>query len=263
MAHTKRLAVITGASRGIGYELAKQFAQHDFDLMISAEETGLDGAAEKLRQTGAEVTPVQADLTNYDGVEKLYAAIGTMGRPVDAAALNAGVGQGGSFVNNDLGDELTVINLNVVSTVHLAKRLLTDMYTRDEGKILFTSSVGSMMPGSYQAVYNASKSFLQSFVEAVADELKATAITITSLEPGPTETDFFRRAGLQTARVGKAPKDDPAQVARQGFDALMAGRLKVVAGSGMTKAMGAANSVLPDRVKAAAHSVISKPSSGR
>ncbi|MDR7300093.1 SDR family NAD(P)-dependent oxidoreductase [Haloactinomyces albus] len=263
MADTKRLAVITGASSGIGYELARQFAQNGFDVLINAEETGLDGAAEKLRETGAEVTPVQADLTDYNGVEKLYAAIGATGRPVDAAALNAGVGQGGSFVNNDLSDELTVLNLNVTSTVHLAKRLLVDMVARNEGKMLFTSSIASMMPGSYQAVYNASKSFVQSFAEAVADELKETRVTITSLEPGPTDTNFFRRGRLESTRIGRGPKDDPAQVAQQGFEALMAGRQKIVAGSGMTKAMGAANSMLPDKIKAAAHNLMSKPRSGQ
>lgn len=261
MADTKRLAVVTGASSGIGYELAKQFAHHGFDLVINAEDTSLGGAAEKLRETGAEVTPVQADLTNYDGVEKLCAAIDTTGRPVAAAALNAGVGRGGAFVENDLADELALIQLNITSTVHLAKRLLTDMVARNEGRVLFTSSIASRMPGSHQAVYNASKSFVQSFAEAVADELKDTRVTVTSLEPGPTETNFFRRARMADTRIGQGPKDDPAQVAEQGFEALMAGRQKIVAGSPTTKAMGLVNSMLPDKVKAAAHGLMAKPRS--
>jgi len=258
-AAARPLAVVTGASSGIGFELAKQFAQHDYDLLVNAEDSGLAAAAELLRAGGVSVTPVQADLATYEGVEQLYAAITATGRPVAAAALNAGIGKGGPFVETELAEEIRLIDLNVTSTVHLAKRLLKDMVARNDGKVLVTSSIASTMPGSFQAVYNASKSFLQSFTEALQNELKETDVTLTALMPGPTETNFFHRAGMDDTPVGQSSKDDPAQVAQQGFQALMAGDGKVVAGSLMTKAQGAMNAVLPDSVKAAAHRLMAKP----
>ncbi|WP_433558890.1 SDR family NAD(P)-dependent oxidoreductase [Pseudonocardia xinjiangensis] len=258
---TSPLAVVTGASSGIGRELAKQFAENGFDLLVTAEDTRLDEAAAQLRATGADVRAVRADLRTADGVEELYGAITATGRPVDAAALNAGVGQGGAFLDTDLADELDIIDLNITSTVRLAKRLLRDMAVRDEGRILITSSIASTMPGSFQAVYNASKSFLQSFAEALQNELKDTGITITSLMPGPTETDFFHRADMDDTKVGASSKDDPAQVAEQGFRALMKGEAKIVAGSVGTKAQGVAGKVLPDKLKAAAHRQMAEPGS--
>lgn len=259
MTTNKPLAVVTGASSGIGFELAKQFAKNGFDLLINAENGALDQAAEQLRQTGADVQPVQADLRSYDDVEKLHSAIQQTGRPVTAAALNAGVGKGGAFVDSDLTEQLGLIELNVSSTVHLARRLLADMVPQHSGRVLVSSSIASTMPGSYQAVYNASKSFLQSFSEAVQQELRGTGVTVTSLMPGPTDTDFFARAGLQDTKIGKAPKDDPAQVAEQGFRAMMSGKDKVLGGSPMSKATALLNGVLPDRVKAAGHALMSKP----
>ncbi|MCP3819986.1 SDR family NAD(P)-dependent oxidoreductase [Streptomyces sp. A3M-1-3] len=259
----KPLAVVTGASSGIGFELAKQFAENGFDLVVSAEDSGVDAAAEQLQAAGADVQVVRADLATYDGVERLYAAIATTRRPVSAAALNAGVGQGGAFLDTDLADEARVIDLNITSTVHLAKRLLPVMVAEGDGKLLITSSIASTMPGSFQAVYNASKSFLQSFAEALRNELKDTGVTVTSLMPGPTETNFFHRAGMDDTKVGRQPKDDPAKVAKDGFDALMSERGKVVAGSLRTKAQGVANKVLPDKLKAAAHRRMAEPGSGR
>jgi short-subunit dehydrogenase len=145
--------------------------------------------------------------------------------------------------------------------VRLAKHVLRDMAARSEGRVLFTSSIASTMPGSYQAVYNASKSFIQSFAQAVAEELKDRGVTVTSLMPGPTETDFFHRAEMDDTKVGASQKDDPAQVAKQGFEALMKGEGKVVGGSLGTKAQEALGSVLPDRVKAAMHSRMAEPGS--
>jgi short-subunit dehydrogenase len=257
------LALVTGASTGIGLELAKQFADNGYDLLINSEDPGrLETAAAELRASGTNVATLPADLTTYDGVEHLYAAVVAAGRPLDAAALNAGIGQGGAFIDTDLADELKVIALNVTSTVHLAKRLLKDMAARNEGRLLITSSIASTMPGSFQAVYNASKSFLQSFAEALQNELKDTEVTITSLMPGPTDTNFFHRADMDDTMVGQGPKDDPAQVAKQGFKALMSGRAKIVAGSAKTKAQGVANKVLPDKVKAAAHRQMAEPKQG-
>lgn len=261
MTETKPLAVVTGASSGIGFELTKQFAGHGYDLLINAEDAGLSGAADRLRADGASVQTVQADLTSYDGVEQLYAGITATGRPVSAAALNAGVGQGGAFLDIDLADDLEIIALNVTSTVHLAKRLLRDMATRDEGRVLITSSIASTMPGSFQAVYNASKSFLQSFVQALQEEFKDTGITLTSLMPGPTDTNFFHRADMDDTKVGQSSKDDPATVAKQGFEALMNDEAKLVAGSVKTKVQGVANKVLPDRLKAAVHRRMAEPGS--
>lgn len=258
------LAVVTGASNGIGYELAKQFAQNGFDLLIAAKNSGINEVVPDLEKLGAQVKPIQADLATYDGVEALYQAIKNTGRPVDAIAINAGVGVGGDFVREtDLQDELNLINLNVVSTVHLAKRVLKDMVERNQGRVLFTASIASIMPGPFEAVYAASKAFVHSFAEALRNELKDTSITITSLMPGPTETNFFHRAGMDDTKVGSEKKDDPAQVAEQGFKALMADRDHVVAGSLQTKAQAAVSQVLPDSVNAEQHRKLSEPGSGK
>ncbi len=144
--------MVTGASSGIGRELAQQFAEHGFDLVVNAENDGVHAAAVELRATGADVRAVRADLRTAEGVEQLWSAVTDTGRPLGAAALNAGVGKGGAFVDTELADELAIIDLNVTSTVHLAKRLLKDMIERDDGKVLVTSSIASTMPGSFHAV---------------------------------------------------------------------------------------------------------------
>jgi uncharacterized protein len=261
MTDPRPLALVTGASSGIGFELARRFAEAGFDLVVNAEDAAIDTAAAQLRGSGTAVSAFRADLRTADGVQALHAAVQATGRPLAAAALNAGVGHGGPFVENDLDAELAIIDLNVTSTVRLAKLVLRDMVARDEGRVLFTSSIASTMPGSFQAVYNASKSFVQSFAEALVEELADTGVTVTSLMPGPTDTEFFERAEMLDTRVGAGSKDDPAQVARQGFEALMAGEQKVVAGSLSTKAQGMANSVLPDRLKSKAHRKMAEPGS--
>ncbi|MCY1139102.1 SDR family NAD(P)-dependent oxidoreductase [Actinoplanes sp. Pm04-4] len=260
---TNPFAVVTGASSGIGFELARQFAEHGYDLLVTAEEDGIQEAATALRRDGQnQVTAVRADLAHFEGVEALYAAILETGRPIDAIALNAGRGIGGDFTHQTtLSDELNVIDVNVTSTVHLAKRVLPDMVARNEGKVLFTSSIASTMPGTYQAVYNASKSFVQSFAEALRAELKDTGVTVTALMPGPTDTNFFHRAEMDDTNVGAGKKDDPAVVAKQGFEALMKDKEKVVAGSTKTKIQGAASKVLPDKAKAEMHRKMAEPGS--
>jgi uncharacterized protein len=261
---SRSLAVVTGASSGIGLELAKQFAENDFDLVIAAEDGELAGAAEQLRGMGAEVDAVQVDLARPEGVEELQRRIVAAGRPVDAAALNAGVGAGGAFATDTaLEDELRLIDLNVRSTVHLAKYVVRDMVARDEGRILFTSSIASTMPGSFQAVYNASKSFVQSFALALRNELKDTGVTVTSLMPGPTDTEFFERADMLDTKVGAGDKDDPADVARDGFEALMAGKERVVSASLSTKLQGRGGRFMPDSAKAAMHRRMAEPGSAK
>jgi uncharacterized protein len=262
MSDTRPLALVTGASSGIGLELARQFADNGFDVVVNAEDAGLATAAQQLRAGGAAVTEVRADLRDPDGVAAVWSAVTADGRPLAAAALNAGVGRGGAFVDNDLALEQAVIDTNITSTVALSKLVLRDMAARREGRVLFTSSIASEMPGTYQSVYNASKSFVQSFAQAVAEELKDSGVTITSLMPGPTATNFFHRAGMDDTKVGSADNDDPAKVAKDGFEALMKGDAKVVGGSLMTKAQGQVSKVLPDSVKAKLHRGMAEPGSG-
>jgi uncharacterized protein len=246
---SRPVAVVTGASSGIGYELAKQFAQNGFDLLVTATGASIDEAAQTLQQMGAKVETVRADLATYEGVETLYRQIKQVG-PVEAIAINAGVGVGGEFIKTDLDQELNLIELNVASTVHLAKRVASDMVARGTGKILFTSSIVSQMPSPFQAVYAASKAFVHSFAEAIRNELKDTGVTITALMPGATDTNFFDRAGLEDTNVGAGKKDDPAEVAKQGFEALMEGKDSILAASLKTKVQGTLGGMLPDVVAA-------------
>jgi short-subunit dehydrogenase len=255
------LALVTGASSGIGLELARQFAQNGFDLVVNAEDAGLAPAAQELRATGATVTEVRSDLRTAEGVDTVWATVATAGRPLAAVALNAGVGQGGAFVNNAIDGEQEIIDVNITSTVRLAKLVLRDMVGRGEGRVLFTSSIASTMPGSFQAVYNASKSFVQSFAQALQEELKDTGVTITSLMPGPTETNFFHRAEMDDTKIGASSKDSAAEVAEQGFTALMKGEKKLVGGGMTTKAQAAAARILPDSAKAKLHRGMAAPGS--
>jgi short-subunit dehydrogenase len=231
------------------------------NLIIAAEDDELNDVTIQLKAVTA-VEAVQTDLSTSDRVETLCKAIERNGRPLAAVALNAGIGLGGSFVEQPLHDALQLVNLNVVSTVHLAKRVLPGMAARGEGKVLFTSSIASMSPGPYHALYNASKSFVQSFAEAVGNELRDTGVTVTALMPGPTDTEFFDRAELTDTKLGASDsKDDPADVARTGFEAMMAGKTKVVAGGLATKAQGIAMRALPDKAKAAMHRKQTEPGS--
>jgi short-subunit dehydrogenase len=254
------LALVTGASSGIGLELARIFAENGFDLVVNAEDAGLAVAAEALAaEGGAAVKSVRADLATTEGVDELVAAVTATGRPLDALALNAGVGNGGPFLETPLEDDLRVIGLDVVAVVHLAKRLLPAMVARGAGKVLVTSSVASLMPGPYYATYAASKAFVQSFAEAVRYELKDTGVTITTLLPGPTDTEFFEASHMEDTQAGQGPKDDPAKVAREGFEGLMAGKDSVTVASLKARAQTLLSHVLPEKVQPAVHGAMTKP----
>ena len=260
-AYNTPLAVVTGASSGIGFELAKQFADHGFDLLVTSQSERINGAAVELRAMGAKVIAVRADLATYDGVEALYARIKEEGRPVDAIAINAGVGVGGPFIETALEDELNLIELNVTSVVHLAKLVVRDMVQRDDGRVLFTASIAAEMPGPFEAVYAASKAFVLSFAEALRNELKDTNVTITALQPGATDTNFFERAGMADTKVGAGRKSNPADVAREGFAALMKGKDHVVAAMTKEKIQVAVGQIIPEKIKAEQHRKIAEPGS--
>ena len=260
---TKPFAVVTGASSGIGFELAKQFAQNGFDVLVTAEDNGLQSASKDIEALGANVHVVQADLAKHDGIHQLQSAIQASGRPVDAVALNAGVGVSGKFVETDLAAELNMVNLNVVSTLHLAKFFVKEMVNRGSGRILFTSSIAATMPTPYETVYGATKAFVRSLSQGLREELKETGVTVTALMPGATETNFFHRAGADDTKLGQSDKDDAAEVAKEGFEALMAGKDHVVAGALKNKVQAAAGYALPDPLVAKAHASQSAPGSGK
>jgi short-subunit dehydrogenase len=248
--NTRKLAVVTGASSGIGLELAKQCVGNGFDVVVCAEDGQIRSVATLLGTDGALAYAVQADLATRDGVERLAQAVTELHRPIDALLLNAGVGVGGAFLDTDLERELKMIALNCNHTVHLAKRLLPAMVARGQGRVLMTGSVVSTAPNPFQAVYGATKAFVMSFGEALRYELKDTGVTVTVLQPSATDTDFFERADLENTKVGEGEKDDPELVAKQGFKAMMDGKDSVLAGSFLNRVGGAMNEVLPETTKA-------------
>jgi short-subunit dehydrogenase len=260
---TRKLAVITGASSGIGLELARECVAHDFDIIICAEDHAIHNAATHLGKTGAFVLPVQADLSTYDGCETLYQAIVDTNRHVDALLLNAGVGVGGAFLVNDLEAELKSIRLNVESVVHLSKLILPMMVNRRQGRVLITASVASTSPAPYLAVYGGTKAFDLSFAEALRYELRDTGVTVTALQPGATDTEFFDRAGMDSTKVAEGSKDDPAAVAKRGFEAMMAGKDKVFGASMKAKMEGLVGEVLPETTKAKMQGKQTEPGSAK
>jgi short-subunit dehydrogenase len=225
---SRPLAIVTGASTGIGYELARCCAEDGFDLIVAADEPDIKKAAADSAALGAKVDAVEADLATIEGVDKLYAVIG--GRQVDALLANAGRGLGKGFLDQDFDDVLQVVNTNITGTIYLIQKVGRDMRARKRGRILITGSIAGFIPGTYQAVYNASKAFLDSFSFALRAELKDSGVTVTCLMPGATETEFFARADMLDTAIGQGKKDDAADVARIGFKAMKNGEGDVVSG---------------------------------
>lgn len=253
------LALVTGASTGIGRALAHELAGHGYDLVIAAEEPEIHAAAEELRGTGRTVVPVQVDLATADGVAELYRR-STEAGPVSVAALNAGIGVNGRFDQTGLEDNLTLVDLNVRSTVHLAHLVLHDMAARGEGRLLVTSSIAAVAPGPYHATYAASKAFVHSFAEGIRHELKGTGVTVTSLMPGPTDTEFFSRADMEDTKIGQMDsKGDPREVAREGVEGLLAGKPSVVSGSFSNRVQAELGTHLPDALAAPLLARMTKP----
>ncbi len=253
------LAVVTGASSGIGLEFARIFAREGYALVVAAEDARVHDVAGQLG--GVSVEAVQSDLATRAGVEELVARVG--GRDVDALVLNAGIGVGGPFLETDLDAELRMVDLNVKAVIHLAKRLLPGMVARGRGRVLVTSSIAAQMPAPFEAVYAGTKAFDLLFAEGIRNELKDTGVTVTALQPGPTETNFFHRAGMDDTRVGQSKKDDAAEVAQEGYDAMMAGRDHVVGGAIMNKIQSVVLEALPETLKAELHRKLSEPGSGK
>jgi short-subunit dehydrogenase len=224
----RKFAVVTGASTGIGFELAKCCLNDGYDVLIVADETEIETAASSLGNGAGKVDFLKADLAKIEGVDELYTAID--GRPVDALLANAGRGLGKGFLDQNFGDICRVVDTNITGTIYLVHKVGQDMRTRGKGRILITGSIAGFMPGSFQAVYNASKAFLDSFSAALRNELKDTGATVTCLMPGATETEFFKRADLMDTKIGQMKKDDAAEVAKEGYQAMQNGDDGVITG---------------------------------
>lgn len=256
--NTGKFAIVTGASTGIGYELAKICAREGFDLLVAADEPQIHEAAEEFKQLGVKVEAIEADLATIEGVDSLYAAL--QGRNVDALLANAGRGLGGAFLEQDFDDVRHIIDTNITGTIYLVQKVGKDMQTRGQGRILFTGSIAGFMPGTFNAVYNGTKAFIDSFSFALRNEMKDTGVTVTCLMPGATETEFFERADMVDTKIGQSEKDDPADVARTGFDAMMNGEGDVVSGW-KNKLQSAAALITPSDVLAEQHRKMAEPGS--
>ena len=253
-----KFAIVTGASSGIGLELARCCAKDGYDLLIAADEPQIEDAATQLRALGVGVESIEADLATPEGVDKLVAA--AKGRPVDALLANAGRGLGKGFLDQDFDEARRVVETNITGTIYLVHRIGNAMRARGEGKILFTGSIAGFMPGTFQAVYNGTKAFVDSFAAALRNELKDTGITVTCLMPGATETEFFERADLMDTKIGQSEKDDPADVAKLGFDAMIEGTDFVIYGF-KNKLQVAASRVMPAGMMAEQHRKQAEPGS--
>ncbi|MGW2331014.1 SDR family NAD(P)-dependent oxidoreductase [Streptomyces sp. NPDC001700] len=258
------LALVTGASAGIGYELALLFARDGHDLVATGRSDTIHRAAADFAAHGAHVIPVQADLAERQGVEGVWQAVEDTGRPLAAAVLNAGRSIGGAFLDTDLADELSLISLNVTSVVHLAKHVARHMAARRDGRILITSSLSATLPTPYETVYGPSRAFTRMFALGLREELKDHGVSVTTLLPGATDSDFHARAGMNDTAFGPGmKKNSRVQVARQGYDALMSGRAQVIGGDRATRRAAVEHRFLPEPYKAARHARKAKPDASR
>jgi len=249
-------AIVTGASSGIGYELAKCCAHQGYDLLVAADEAKIQPAANDLRAMGAEVTALEVDLATTDGVDQLCDAAD--GRGVNILLANAGRGLGRAFLDQDFDAARHVIETNITGTVYLVQRIGRAMREQGHGRIMLTGSIAGFMPGSFQAVYNGSKAFIDSFSSALRNELKDSGVTVTCLMPGATETEFFKRADMLDTKVGRERKADPAEVAKLGFEAMLKGQSEVITGW-RNKLQGAMSHVTPTDVLAEQHRTFAEP----
>ena len=252
------LAIVTGASSGIGFELANCCAAAGFDLVIAADEPSIQEAAQIIRKSGARVDALEADLATIEGVDELYAA--AQGRPVAALLANAGRGLGKAFLDQDFDDILRVIDTNVMGTLYLIHKVGQEMQARGDGRILITGSIAGFMPGTYQAVYNGTKALLDSFSFALRAELKDSGVTVTCLMPGATETEFFERADMLDTKVGTEKKQRADDVAKLGFDAMMRGEGDVITGWN-NKLRAAIANITPNETLAEQHRKMAEPGS--
>ncbi len=258
--NSRQFAIVTGASSGIGYELAKQCAENGFDLLTAADQGAINRAAEDFRALGASVDALKADLSTMEGVDQLYAAAN--GREVDALLANAGHGLGEAFLDQNFEEARHVLDTNVTGTIYLIQKVGRQMRARGQGRILITGSIAGFMPGAFHAVYNGTKAFMDSFSFALRNELKDSGVTVTCLMPGVTDTEFFERAGMEDTKVGAGKKDDPADVAKTGFEAMMKGEGDVVSGW-KNKLQSAMASVTPASMLAEQHRKMAEPGSAK
>lgn len=256
------LSLVTGASSGIGFEIARKLAEVGYDVVVSSSDRAkLTQAANAIQSESpsARIDIVQADLTRADAVQKLYETVRTLGRPVDILVANAGVGVWGDFADEtSLDAEIALINLNVTSQVHLIKLFSREMVARGSGDILITSSIAGILPAPHMAVYAASKAFLRSFGEAIRQEMKDRNVNVTVLMPGPTDTDFFVRADMEESKVGQGSKQDPEQVAEAALRALAEGSDHVITGL-KNKVQAGIAKMLSDPTRAKIHGSMTKP----
>lgn len=258
----KKLAVVTGASSGIGLELAKLCARNGYDLVIAADRDGIETAASELRALGADVQTVETDLSRSEGVDELCQVVEVRGQELEILCANAGHGLGHAFLEQEPKAWRHVVDTNITGTLLLIQNLGRIMQRQGHGRILLTGSRAGFSPGSFQAVYSATKAFINSFSFALRNELEGSGVSVSCLMPGATETEFFDRADMLDTKVGQAEKDDPRMVAKVGFDAIMAGEGDVVSGW-KNKLQTAMANVTPSEALAEQHRKIAEPGSGR
>jgi len=254
----RKLAIITGASSGIGLEIAKLAAKDGYDLVVAAD-TPFVEAGPALREFGVEIEEIEADLATRQGVQQLLDLVAN--RPVDVLVANAGHGLGHGFLEQAPDEWMKIVDTNITGTLLLIQPIVQRMVERGEGRVLITGSIAGHLAGTFQAVYNGSKAFIDSFAAALGNEIKDSGVTVTCLKPGATETEFFHRAEMDDTKVGQSKKDDPADVAKTGWDAMNKGEPAVIHGM-KNKLQVAAAGVMSDATTAKLHRKQAEPGSG-